>query len=214
MLIVNQIKNLKKLSRLSYLDKETLAQLVEVSDNSLYANIKRWLRNGHLIQLKKGLYVTEDYFRSVPDPDIYRSFVANKLREPSYLSLEYVLQKYGLLTEAVFAFTSVTLKSGRIYKNKLGVYSYRNIKEKLFRGYRIVSRNGFDVKEATKAKALFDYLYLKLLRLREIDADLIRSFRLQLDEVSNQDMDEFSGYCEESGLKKFAALPKLLRKHR
>src|SRR3989338_10491228 len=110
---MNQVKNLKKLAPLSYFDVETLGQVVEVPRNSLHANIKRWLKKGEMIQLKKGWYVTQDYIRNLTDPDAYRAFVANKLREPSYLSMEHVLQKYGILTEAVFAFTSVTRKSKR-----------------------------------------------------------------------------------------------------
>lgn len=214
MLIMNQISNLKKLGNLSYFDKETLSQFVALSDNSLYANVKRWLKKGDLIGLKKGLYVTRDYLQNLSAPDTYRAFIANKLREPSYLSLEHVLQKYGLLTEAVFAFTSVTLKSKRRYKNRLGVYLYLNIKADLFQGYNILSRGGFDIKEATKAKALFDYLYLKLWRTREINHDLIRSLRLNLNELSAKDIREFSGYCDECGFKKFLALPKLIRSMR
>ena len=196
---------------MSCFGKETLSQLIEVSDNSLYANIKRWLKNGHLIQLKKGCYVTEEYFQNLSDRDIYRSFVANKLREPSYLSLEYVLQKHNILTEAVVAFTSVTLKSSRIYKNKLGIYIYRNLKEDLFRGYRILSRNSFNIREATKAKALFDYFYLKFWRRKEIDREVLQSLRLNLGEFSASDLREFSQYCEESRFKKFIVLPKLIR---
>src|SRR5262245_49587671 len=153
--IMKQVPNLVKLSSLSYFDKETLSQIIEVSENSLYADIKRWLKRGDLVHLKKGWYVTDAYLRSLADRDAYLDFLANKLREPSYLSLEYVLQKHGLLTEAVYALTSVTLKATRTYKNEFGVYFYRNIKEELFEGFRIVNRGGFEIKEATKAKALF-----------------------------------------------------------
>ena len=208
---MNQVKNLKKLAPLSYFDVETLGQVVEVPRNSLHANIKRWLKKGEMIQLKKGWYVTQDYIRNLTDPDAYRAFVANKLREPSYLSMEHVLQKYGILTEAVFAFTSVTRKSKRAYKNKLGVYVYRNLKEDLFRGFTITSRGGFEIKEATKAKALFDYLYLRLWRAPVIDKELIQSFRVNMDEVSKKELEEFAQYCEESGFEKLAVLPKLLK---
>lgn len=208
---MNQINHLKRLISLSYFDKETLAQVIEVSENTLYADIKRWLKRGILIQLKKGRYVTEEYVRHLTDPDAYRAFLANKLREPSYLSLEYILQKYNILTEAVFAFTSITLKATRTYKNTLGVYFYRNIKTDLFTGYNLLSRSGFTVKEATKAKALFDYCYLKLWRVRDIDRALIQSFRLNLETVSNKELGEFSRYCEASGVKKISGLPKLFR---
>ena len=49
---MNQVLKLKKLANLGFFDKNTLAQFMELSENSLYANIKRWLKSGVLIQLK------------------------------------------------------------------------------------------------------------------------------------------------------------------
>lgn len=197
---------------LSYFDKNTISQIIELSDNSLYANIKRWLKNGEIIQLKKGLYVTKEFHSRLPDKDAYAEFISNKLREPSYLSMEYVLQKYNILTEAVYAVTSVTLKGPRIYTNNLGTFVFRNIKENLFSGFEITSRGQFEIKEASKAKALFDYLYLKTQRIKIIDEEVLESFRLNLDTISNRDILEFTGYCQTAGAKKIRGLPKLLRK--
>lgn len=207
---MNQIKNLKKLSYLSYFDKETLAQYIRLSDNSLYANIKRWLQQGLIIQLKKGLYVTQDYLVSRPDRDAYNEFIANRLRAPSYLSLETVLQKYGILAEAVYAWTSVTLKSRRRYQNKLGLFMYRGIKPDFFTGFEGKTTGGFRIYSATKAKALFDYLYFKLRKVRELDREWLESLRLNLDEFSTVEWKEFSGYCQTAGAKKMKRLPKLI----
>lgn len=208
---MNQIKNLKKLNRLSYFDKETLAQYMPLSDNSLYANIKRWLHQGHLIQLKKGLYVTQDYLRMQQDRNAYDEFIANRLREPSYLSMETMLQKYGILAESVYGWTSVTLKSRRIYQNKLGLFIYRSIKKTLFTGFESKTTGGVRIYSATKAKALFDYLYFKLFRVRKFDVETLESFRLNLDEVSNIEFKEFEGYCKMTGTKKMKKLPKLMK---
>lgn len=208
---MNQVKNLKNLANLSCFDKNTLSQFIDISDNSIYANIKRWLKTDQLWQLKKGLYVTPRYYQSLPNKDSYREFIANKLKEPSYLSLEYVLQKYSILTEAVYSFTSITLKGRRIYTNKLGTFIYRQIKQDLFNGYTIKSENGFEIKEATKAKALFDYLYLKNYRIPVISHELLNSYRLNLDEFTSQDFKEFSNYCKLAGIKKFLNLPKLFK---
>ena len=41
----------------------------------------------------------------------YAEYMANRLRLPSYLSLEYVLAKEGLIPEAVYALTSITSKN-------------------------------------------------------------------------------------------------------
>ena len=113
---MNQVVKLKKLGNLSYFDKNTLSQIIELSDNSLYTNIKRWIKSGRLVQLKNGMYVTDIFLSTLPDKTPYAEFIANKLREPSYLSTEYVLQKYGVLTEAVYGYTSVTLKSNNVSK--------------------------------------------------------------------------------------------------
>lgn len=208
---MNQIKNLKKLEGLSYFDKTTLSQFFNVSKTALYSDVNRWLKKGVLIQLKKGMYLTPAYYLPLKDKQVYHEFLANKLREPSYLSLEYVLQKYSVLTEAIYGFTSVTLKSKRIYKNKFGLFAYQHIKLPLFTGFTFRKQEGFTVKEATKAKALFDYLYFKLFRINDFTKKRLISLRLNLEEFSNKDWREFSTYCEISQIKKFKKLTKLLK---
>lgn len=199
---MTQIDNLDKLNSASYFTKNTLQQVIDVNDNSLYSNIKRWLNQAKLIQLKRGMYVTENYRVRVQDKQAYCEFISNKLKVPSYLSLEYVLQKYGILSESTFSFTSISLKRPYVYSNKFGIFSYSILKEELFIGYRIINKSGFKIKEATKAKALFDFFYLKLLNKKDISNELLDSFRLNLDEFTNKDMAEFKKYIKISKLKK------------
>ncbi|MFH2062029.1 MAG: hypothetical protein ABIJ43_03520 [Candidatus Beckwithbacteria bacterium] len=199
---MNQIKNLDKLNSASYFSKNTLQQTVLVSDNTLYSNIKRWLKQGRIIQLKRGLYVTSNYYTQTLKKEAYQEFIANKLKTPSYLSLEYVLQKYSLLTETVYAFTSITLKKPNTYKNKLGLFVYSNINKELFTGYKIINKDGFKIKEASKAKALFDFFYLRLLKVKNINKELLESFRLNLDEFSKNDQIEFMNYVDLSKIDK------------
>ncbi len=106
---MNQVKNLQFLASLSYFTINTLSQIVDISEKSLYSDILRWIKNKKLLILKRGLYVTREYYDKNARKDDYRLFIANKLREPSYVSLEFVLQKYGILSESVFAITSITL---------------------------------------------------------------------------------------------------------
>lgn len=209
---MNQVRELKKLAVLSYFDKNTLSQFMALSDNSLYSNIKRWLKKSDLVALKKGMYVTQDYLMHLKTTKTYSDFIANKLREPSYLSMETVLQRHTMLTEAVFGWTSVTLKSKRIYKNSLGAFVYRNIKPDLFTGFEIRNEEGFDVRVARKAKALFDFLYFKLFKIGVITPEIIDSFRLNFDGFSKADLKEFSGYCKLSGIQKFIQLPPMIGK--
>jgi predicted transcriptional regulator of viral defense system len=210
---MNQLKKLSKISNLSYFDTNTLSLIYpELSKNSLYANIKRWIKQGYLIQIKKGMYVTKEYVLNVQDKSSYKEFLANKIKYPSYLSTEYVLQKYSILSDAVYAYTSVTLKSKNTYSNEFGRYIYRNITRKLFTGYEIKDRGEYSIYEATKAKALFDYLYLKLYRVKNITEEMLLSLRLNLDEIDERDMKEFKDYCRLTEIRKFIDLPSNLNR--
>jgi predicted transcriptional regulator of viral defense system len=210
---MNQVKKLSTISNLSYFGTNALSLIYpELSKNSLYSNIKRWIKKGQLIQIKKGMYVTKEYVSNVQDKSSYKEFLANKIKYPSYLSMEYVLQKYSILSDAVYAYTSVSLKSKNTYNNKFGRYIYRNITRKLFIGYDIKEVGGYEIKEATKAKALFDYLYLKLYRIRNITEDVLLDLRLNMDEFEKRDIDEFKSYCEITEIRKFVDLPSSLSK--
>lgn len=208
---MNQTKKLEALKGLSYFDKATLGQLVDLSTNSLYAAIKRWLKAGRLVPLKKGWYVTHSYLQSVAPRQAYMEFMANRLRAPSYLSVEYVLQKHAMLSESIYATTSVTLKGKRCYTNAMGTFVYHHIKPALFTGFLMRRSGEFELYEATKAKALFDYLYLRLFRCCWIDRMLLQSYRLNLDEFSSADVRELRRYCEISKMPHVQQLPNVLR---
>lgn len=208
---MNQISKLLQLNNASFFTKETLSQIIGGSNKAIDDNILRWVKKGILLQLKNGLYVTNEYVNSLVNQEPFIEFIANILKKPSYLSCEYVLQKYGMLTESVFSITSVSLKKTNMYRNKLGTFLYANIKEGLFTGYKILNRDGFEIKEATKAKALFDFLYLRLWRVQEISKELIRSYRFNLIEFSSIDFQEFESYVQLTTLKKMKILPGLLK---
>lgn len=207
---MNQLKNLAKLNSATFFYKETLSQILEISDNSLSADVRRWIDKGILIQLKKGLYVTKEFYQSLPNKETYIDWIANILKKPSYLSGEYVLQKYSMLTESVFAITSVTQKKTKRYQNSLGTFLYSKIKDELFTGYKIKDREGFEIKEATKVKALFDFLYLRLWRMDQISKELVESYRLNLLELTSQDLIEFKTYLDLAGIRKFQNLSDIL----
>ena len=206
---MKQVSKLKQLSNLSYFDLETLAQITELEGNTLYKNVFRWINQGLVIQLKRGFYTTQ-IFASKQNPKSYLEFISNKLRYPSYLSLEYVLSKYQVLTESVYTYTSITQKSTRTYSNNLGIFSYRSISDSLFTGYKIIKDNNFEIAIATKSKALFDFLYLKLYRKSEITKTMIDDLRLNVDEFTKADKAEFLDFCTSTGIRKFSTLDVLL----
>lgn len=117
----------------------------------------RYTRRGLLRRLKRGLYAVEGRLPS-------KWCLANRLYQPSYISLESALSYHGLIPETVYSVTSVTTKSTREF-NVLGTsYLFRTVKRKGFFGYRSVEVDGQSALMAEKPKALADYLYFVFLK--------------------------------------------------
>ena len=67
-------------------------------------------------------------------------YIANKIYQPSYVSLETALHYYGIIPEAVFTISSITTLKTQKFKNKQGFYTYTNIKSNCFFGYELVQK--------------------------------------------------------------------------
>ena len=114
--------------------------------------IARNLKSGLFLKLRNNYYMLKDSL-----PSLYA--IANKLYQPSYVSLESALSHYGIIPETVYAVTSVTAKPTREFKTPQGVFSYQRIKKSVFGDYSPVSIEGHVVLLAEPEKALADYLY-------------------------------------------------------
>jgi predicted transcriptional regulator of viral defense system len=60
--------------------------------------ISSWLANGDIISLKKGLYVVSEMHR---EQKLNLEIIANQIYGPSYVSLDWALQFYGVIPEKV-----------------------------------------------------------------------------------------------------------------
>ena len=85
--------------------------------------------------------------------------IANRLYNPSYISLETALSYYGSLPEAVYGVTSVTPKITRTFEARGKIFYYQKIKQEAFGHFRPLAVEGQTVLIAEKEKALADYLY-------------------------------------------------------
>jgi len=132
----------------------------------------------------------------------------------SYLSLEYILQRNAILTEMTYPVTAVTLKQTRVFENKLGTFTYRNIKAGLYQGFTFTEYLGIPIAQATVAKALFDLLYLRPWKSsqRLASYNLAEDMRLNLEDFSENDQVEFETFVEISNSKKMDQILKNLRK--
>ena len=203
-------KELSELAEIPYFDGITVGNLLNISGQTLKMYITRAVAKGQLIRLKRNLYITSDYYKLEASGQEYREFLSNVIYGPSYLSLGYVLQKYAVLTESVFAYTAVTIKKTKKIVNKTGSYLYTNVKEDLFEGFEIGGQGKYRICQATKAKALFDYLYFTIKPWKKVTREMVEELRLNLDEVEEKDWAEFSGYIIKWGGRKMKKIEKIL----
>ena len=117
-----------------------------------------WTRTGKLLQLRRGLYTFAPP-HSGERPINY--VVANRLVQPSYVSLQSALSYYGMIPEHVAAVTSVTTDRPNTLQNNFGRFIYRHIKPLFFYGFHYwqISFTQFAL-IATPEKALLDLIYL------------------------------------------------------
>ena len=191
---VSGIINQTELESLPYFNKKTAEVLIGKKGKNLDKKISQLFNKEYLLSLKKGFYLTERYYSQQQDKRAFLEYLANVLYSPSYLSLEYVLSLNGLIPEGIYTLTSVSLKSTRVFENKLGIFTYRNIKENLFCGYNKIQKGNFSVYTATKAKALFDFLYLKRNLSKDYSYEIGEGLRMNWEEFTLTDIKEFESY--------------------
>ena len=168
---------------------------IEKDKNYLKVLLYRFSKNGTVKSLKRGMYVSKNFLDNINRKNSisrYVEFVGNIIYEPSYLSLEYVLEKYGVMSESVNSYTLVSKKKTNKFSNHLGIFKYYNIKEELFTGFEINKSGDFLIAEATLAKALFDFLYFRKNIL--FSAEQIDELRLNLDSFAKKDFKELEEY--------------------
>jgi len=123
-------------------------------------NLTNWLVKGYIRRLKRNLYecVQPDNGQHIPD-----YYVANRLYQPSYVSLETALSFYNIIPGEAAEVTSVTTKATRTIRNRGCVFTYRTCKKNAFLGYRLMKIEGYKALIADREKALVDFIYYRML---------------------------------------------------
>ncbi|MBU1864751.1 MAG: hypothetical protein KKH94_13930 [Candidatus Omnitrophica bacterium] len=188
---------LEQLRELPYFTKNTVRQLCEpysIQNATVDAYISRSLKNKDIISLKKGLYISTDFYNNSKRDISYLFYLANVIRQPSYISSWTALQYYNMATEIIHTITSITPKITRNYKTKIGTFSYQNIKEDLFTDFSLIESK-FSFFIASPSKALFDLLYFKTNQFRGVkyeDIDLlIEELRIDTNEMDKGELEKF-----------------------
>jgi len=120
--------------------------------------LSQWVERGYLKRLRAGLYLFSK-------AEVSAEFIANNLRQPSYISLEYALYYYNLTVDISFHITSVTAKGTKKIIVDDKAFFYQHVKPAVFTGFvmkQIAGKENVGQKFylATPEKALVDLFYL------------------------------------------------------
>jgi len=188
---------IEQLKSLPHFGKNTVFQLgkqLGLKDSTVNTYISRFLKYKEIIQLKRGLYVSTDFFDKNKNDVSYSFYLANVIRTPSYISSWAALQYYNLATEAIHSITSVTLKVTKEYQTKAGNFSYQSISKCFFTDFSL-AKGKFDFFIASPPKALFDLLYLRTRQFNNLSVEQIKAIiselRIDIDEMSKEEQDKF-----------------------
>ena len=121
----------------------------ETDFQTLNQKLNYYVRTGKLLNPRKGIYAKPRY-----NPEE----LACVLYTPSYLSLEYVLQKAGVLFQFDSRITAVSYLSRSVETDDYLV-AYRKIKNEILINMLGINRNG-NLNIATPERAFLDMLYL------------------------------------------------------
>ena len=172
-------------------------------------------RDEQLIRLKRGLYVVS---KLVSGKDICVPLCANHIYGPSYVSEQWALRWYGLIPERVYTMTSVTIKRSRLFENKLGRFSYDQVKPAYFPiGIRSVEESGVCFLMARPEKALCDTIlydsYVPSQSVKSLWVYLEEDMRFDTDALADFDVSIIEA-CAATGMKAniFNNLLKIIKK--
>lgn len=150
-----------------------------VSQNTASRFLTSNIDSGLFVKLRNNYYTIKD-----SNPDY--SFVANKLYQPSYVSLETALSHYKIIPEVVYGTTSITTKAPREFTTPIGNFTYQHIKTGAFTGYRLQEIDRYQALVAEPEKALADYLYFVDLKKVSLND------RLKLKNISHPKLIEYA----------------------
>jgi len=151
-----------------------------------------------IIRVKKGVYVFGKAWRRRP---YSLETLANLIYGPSYISLEYALQFYGLIPEQVRTVTSVTTGRSCRFSTPVGDFSYWKIPVKAFASGMDLLQNpsGGAYLIAVPEKALTDKIQsergLPIRSRGDIERYLIENLRMDIDDLAQLSVKRIEEYA-------------------
>ncbi len=125
----------------------------------LQVQLSRWVSEGKLIKLRRGLYSVSPKYSGIR---VHPFIAANAMISASYVSCQSALAFHGVIPEDVPSVTSITSGKGITLTNSLGSFIYRHVKSDHLWGFKGEHLGeGRYARVASPEKALLDLVYLE-----------------------------------------------------
>jgi predicted transcriptional regulator of viral defense system len=142
--------------------------------------LMRLFRRGLLVRLKRGVFL-------FPKAEIDDFAVANLLYPESYVSLESVLNSYGIIPGIPSQITSITPLTTKKINSQRGSFSYSKINSNLYFGFEFFQSGLMYYRVAEPEKAVLDFIYVRN----------IKSLAGERMDLSGLDMKKLQRYARE-----------------
>ena len=148
----------------------SLNDIKKIDKNFHRRRLNEWQNKGYIKKVIKGYYIFSDL--TLNENVLFE--IANRIYNPSYISLEMAFSYYHLIPESVYGITSVSTRRTYRFKTPIGEFIYRKVKPNLFFGYNLVNYKDKRFKIASIEKAILDYFYINPNIKTEVDFASLR----------------------------------------
>ncbi len=176
----------------AYISGVDLHHILDKTANSRQAIIKRAVRKGYLIPIRRDLYLIKNT-KGIP---LNAFEIAPIIYGPSYVSFESALSYHGWIPEAVRTITCASLKRSKEFETPMGIFSYEHIPMKVFSlGVEQRLEDTVTLLIASPIKALADIVYVRR-RIWDSLEDLSNDLRIEIENLQNSDRQLFAEIIE------------------
>lgn len=162
----------------NFIKTADLVLILGKSANACYGIIKRALRAGLIIRMRRGLYLIARV------PLFVEAFeLALPIYGPSFVSLESSLSYHGWIPEAVYTTTCVSAKRAKEFQTPVGTFSYKRVPEEQFYvGVERIETKSGAIFIALPWRALADFMYVRRKSWGSIE-DLEKDLRIDMETI-------------------------------
>jgi len=171
----------------------------KIDENFHRRRLNEWQDKGYIKKVIDKYYIFTD--TELNENILFE--IANRIYNPSYISLEMALSYYNLIPETVYTITSISTRRTYSFNTPVGNFEYRTVKVDYFFGYKFIDYNNHRYKIGCPEKVILDYFYLNPAIKRKIDFESLRIDRdVFFDRIDKEILFEFLERFKQKALKK------------